>query len=50
MIGNFFRNVFIAMGLITLLIIFLIKATLLNVENILVSTKQRAACRNSLNA
>ena len=50
MIGILFGNVFIAMCLITLLILVLIKATLLNVKNALGGAEQKTASHNSLNA
>ena len=49
MIGTLFLNVFIAMGLITLLIIVLIKLTLLNVQSVPGYTKRKTAGQTSLN-
>ena len=50
MIGILFRNVFIAIGLITLVTFVLLKATQLNVQNALGSTKEKTASQNSLNS
>ena len=50
MIGTLFRNVFIAMGLITLQINVLIKTTLLGVQSVPGYTRQKTAGKNSLNA
>ena len=48
--GHLFLNVFIAVGLITFLIIILTKVTLLNVQSVPGNTKQKTAGQNSLNA
>ena len=48
--GHLFLNVFIAVGLITFLIIVPVKLTLLNLQIVPGNKKQKTAGQNSLNA